>query len=359
MKGLSGADLRAISDFLREIYSLQTFDDFLGRLLAGLEKIVAVDSSVCMECGAEEDDHLVHFSVPELSLYGDRYSVWRRVCNDHPGWRRLVAEGGGTWYTVSDFLSETAYHRTGLYNELFRHVDIEENLGTLYEISPARIVGISLHRDRRSFSERDRVALQFLQPHLIQAWRNAKVAGRLYGQIRAQEETLEARNEGIVVLDARQRIRFMTARARQHVDKYFGGLGLNDLVPEKLQAWVRRQQDSQIPAPRAPLLVEGNHGSELTVTLVPHGEGVSLVMQEKALLSDLTILGLTRRESDVLLSVTRGKSNEEICILLDMSLGTVKKHLEHIFAKLGVESRTAAAMMAVSKLGELAERNSS
>ena len=44
-----------------------------------------------------------------------------------------------------------------------------------------------------------------------------------------------------------------------------------------------------------------------------------------------------------MLWLTRGKSNEEIGAILGMSLGTVKKHLEHIFEKLGVESRTAAA----------------
>jgi len=63
----------------------------------------------------------------------------------------------------------------------------------------------------------------------------------------------------------------------------------------------------------------------------------------------LTMLGLSRRESAVLLWVTRGKSNEEIGLILGISLGTVKKHIEHIFQKLGVESRTAAAARALSE----------
>ena len=43
------------------------------------------------------------------------------------------------------------------------------------------------------------------------------------------------------------------------------------------------------------------------------------------------------------------KSNEEIGLILGISLGTVKKHIEHIFQKLGVESRTAAAARALSE----------
>jgi DNA-binding NarL/FixJ family response regulator len=55
---------------------------------------------------------------------------------------------------------------------------------------------------------------------------------------------------------------------------------------------------------------------------------------------------LTARESEVLLWVGRGKTNRDIAEILGMSPRTVNKHLEHIFAKLGVETRTAAAAAA-------------
>ncbi|CBE68380.1 protein of unknown function [Candidatus Methylomirabilis oxygeniifera] len=57
-------------------------------------------------------------------------------------------------------------------------------------------------------------------------------------------------------------------------------------------------------------------------------------------------LGLTRREVEVLTWVTDGKTNAEIGEILDTSPRTVQKHLEHIFEKLGVGTRTAAAARA-------------
>ena len=54
--------------------------------------------------------------------------------------------------------------------------------------------------------------------------------------------------------------------------------------------------------------------------------------------------GLTLREGDVMNWVANGKSNGEIAIILGISHHTVRKHLEHILAKLGVENRTAAAL---------------
>ncbi len=61
-------------------------------------------------------------------------------------------------------------------------------------------------------------------------------------------------------------------------------------------------------------------------------------------------LALTSRESQVLLWISRGKSNREIGEILNISPRTVNKHLEQVFVKLGVENRAAAAARAVTCL---------
>ena len=55
---------------------------------------------------------------------------------------------------------------------------------------------------------------------------------------------------------------------------------------------------------------------------------------------------LTLREREVLRWLARGKANAEIGEILGISAATVGKHLEHIYPKLGVENRTAAASFA-------------
>jgi len=55
---------------------------------------------------------------------------------------------------------------------------------------------------------------------------------------------------------------------------------------------------------------------------------------------------LTPREAEVMAWVARGKTNRDIADILGMSPRTVNKHLEHIFEKLGVETRTAAVAAA-------------
>ena len=67
-------------------------------------------------------------------------------------------------------------------------------------------------------------------------------------------------------------------------------------------------------------------------------------------LAPLHALGLTPREAEVLSWLAQGKSNPEIAVILAMSEGTVKKHLEHVFEKLGVDNRNAAALVARENL---------
>jgi len=64
-------------------------------------------------------------------------------------------------------------------------------------------------------------------------------------------------------------------------------------------------------------------------------------------------LGLTGREAEVLLWISRGKANREIGEILNISPRTVNKHLEQIFVKLGVENRAAAAARAVRILARV------
>jgi DNA-binding CsgD family transcriptional regulator len=64
----------------------------------------------------------------------------------------------------------------------------------------------------------------------------------------------------------------------------------------------------------------------------------------------MALFKVTQRESEVLNWVIKGKTNRDIGEILGTSPRTVNKHLEHVFVKLGVETRTAAASLAMNRL---------
>jgi len=69
----------------------------------------------------------------------------------------------------------------------------------------------------------------------------------------------------------------------------------------------------------------------------------------------LESLGLSAREAEILLWVAQGKTNFEAAVILGISAATVKKHLEHIYAKLGVEGRNSASLKALEAIASAAK----
>ena len=61
---------------------------------------------------------------------------------------------------------------------------------------------------------------------------------------------------------------------------------------------------------------------------------------------------LTKREKEILDWIAQGKTNVEIALILGISRSTVKIHVEHIFEKLDVTNRTAAAVRAAGGMRE-------
>ena len=63
---------------------------------------------------------------------------------------------------------------------------------------------------------------------------------------------------------------------------------------------------------------------------------------------------LTNREVEVLILIGQGKNNKEIASALNITEGTVKNHVSHIFAQIGARDRIQAAMIARSEFGDVA-----
>jgi DNA-binding CsgD family transcriptional regulator len=68
--------------------------------------------------------------------------------------------------------------------------------------------------------------------------------------------------------------------------------------------------------------------------------------------------GLTSREAQILAQVARGRSNPEIAAELNLARGTVKKHLDNIFEKLGARNRIEAARVWMAEPGDTVANDS-
>jgi DNA-binding NarL/FixJ family response regulator len=126
------------------------------------------------------------------------------------------------------------------------------------------------------------------------------------------------------------------------------------VLPEPLQQWLEQAQKGNggsktraaAPFPNHPELrlhYMGNAGPNEFLLRLAKDTGASLPVEFSS------EFGLTTREGEVLLWLSKGKTNRDIAQILGLSPRTVDKHLEQIYAKLGVENRTAAAAIATRR----------
>lgn len=154
---------------------------------------------------------------------------------------------------------------------------------------------------------------------------------------------------------------WQTPLARDLLMRYYGTTAPQ--TPEAVLDWLRRylpDAQRQIEPPR--LTVEQGP-RRLTLRLHQQtddsdgGDDWLIVMREISDDAVLQALGLsfklTAREAEVLYWVVKGKVNRDIGDILGSSPATVKKHLERVYAKLGVETRTAAAGRAMNRIRQL------
>ncbi len=196
-----------------------------------------------------------------------------------------------------------------------------------------------------------------------------EVLARIAAHVQGARERRQARNAldafghaTLAVRSADGRILWQTPLARQLLLAHEAGDG--QLLGEAVLDWLQAQAVLHATGGSPQSLTLARHGRRLVFALheaSATSEGESggddewlIVMSESSDESTIEALGmafkLTAREAEVLYWVTQGKTNRDIGDILGTSPRTVHKHLEHVFGKLGVETRTAAAAMALQRV---------
>lgn len=159
--------------------------------------------------------------------------------------------------------------------------------------------------------------------------------------------TIGVDNQGVLLWHTPQSALVLTSA--------FPGWALNKPLPEPLlSVMTALLAQRSIMLRRTIDITEGVIECVLMGTMNDGTNAVSLFLKrpgdEERLLE--TTLGLTVREAQVLLWISKGKSNRDVSAILNISPRTVNKHLEQIFVKLGIENRTSAAAIAMATMNK-------
>jgi DNA-binding CsgD family transcriptional regulator len=350
---LTQRDILALATCVAEIFTLRDLEDFRDHVLRAVAKVVPVDVITYTELGlrGQPSVRVVH---PAAIVATELMKIFDHYRHEHPLIQHFAEHPQARVAKISDFLTTREFHRLGLYSEFFRKIGVEHQMVIGLPAPSPRMAGVALSRSRSDFSERDRMVLSVLQPHIVQASRNAVSFARVKHEAAMALTGLEEMGQGMVLLGPDGEVRLVTKLARRWLAAYFPHSLLRaKRLPDELQRWVKFQDKSiavpgDIPTARAPLLVDGKE-ARLVVRLIPAADGQILVLQQQRTVitpASLKALGLSRRETEVLAWVSQGKTDASIAAILSLSPRTVAKHLEHIYERLGVENRLAAAALA-------------
>jgi DNA-binding CsgD family transcriptional regulator len=249
---------------------------------------------------------------------------WEKIAHLHPI-HRAALDGRTGAMKLSDFFgSRKELKRTPYYNDWMRIFGTEHSLDLELQ-SPSGQTS-TLHFDRlggRDFTERDRLVLDSLAPHLTRLRQAGRTKRLVAAALEELDEIPAEASRGVVLLGPANQVEYASAPARRLLHDFFPAHA-PDRLPEALVEWLE-------VADRPLVRARANR------RLIVRGTRDALVLEEQK-----TGVALTAREREVLSLVARGKTNAEVAEVLWLAPSTVRKHLENVYAKLGVKTRTAA-----------------
>jgi DNA-binding CsgD family transcriptional regulator len=353
MERLRQSDLQSLLEFVRDCYAIRDFEPFedsAPRLVAALARLIPAAHVTYNEMFPEKSESHNCVSTAELAT-PEAACLWEHHMNEHPVMQHILLTGDRRAVRISDFWSERRLRDSGLHRDFYKRYGIEDALCITVPCALPRVIGAGWH-DGRCFTERERLIADLARPHISQAWHNAKLLSRMHQRLQILENCIEELRTGLILCDLEGKVQFINAQARRGLVEYFGATRQTDRrLPEELHQWVRGQNlqfrnSDDAPPVRLPLIYEKGVKRLVIRLLSQSGGNLILMEEEDRTLPDarsVETLGLTVREAEVLTWIARGKTNSDIATILGMQIGTVKKHVEHLFEKLGVETRTAAA----------------
>ena len=333
MAAITARDAEQVLRFVASADELGDEHPVTPEVLQELGKLVEAD-----EVGYCEQDRVrerIRYGVGRLGddPFEPEVPYWE-IADEHPVCSRHNT-GRFEALKLSDFVTLKELRRSRIYALWFRPWGMERELNVAIPSPPWHTKTFVFDRGvgRRDFTERDRRVLDLLQPHLGRLWH----AARVRRQLRAALESIEGESEqdvrAVVLVGHGGLIEFASPAARRLLREYFGDHGQRE-IPASLSDWF---------ASGSPTFVFDRAAHRLTVSR----SGSTLLLEETR-----DELGLTTRERQVLAWVARGKTNPEVAEILWVTPSTVRKHLENIYAKLGVHTRTAAVTRFLGALGD-------
>jgi DNA-binding CsgD family transcriptional regulator len=277
-----------------------------------------------------------------------------RYLHQHPIVNIALSNQNGAALKITDATSQKNFEKTDLYNEFYRKLSIDRQMGLAVLSEGDLTMTYAFARKGKDFTDKEKAIASVAAPHFMNAIRNGFNFQRM-------NRALAGGGLGVIAMNRSGKAKFISEFAKELISRYFPNDTIIDgEIPESLKVWFRitsaQLKSGDLLLPESPLRMETD-GGVLTLRLLEsrsNYEELILLEERRELdLHSLLHLPVTKREAFFFFCIIKVKSDPEIAMLLGISVRTVQKHLEHLFTKLGVESRFSAATVATDAIGTI------
>jgi hypothetical protein len=166
----SNGQLRRALSATSELAALQGLEDYPARAISLLHELIPCDiaSYNAVDPGSASATVVAD---PEESLFDGGADLLASFAHQNPLISHYARTGDGHALRISDFVGRRRLHQTDLYDHVYRPLDIEYQMAITVPSPrrglgrPGELVGLTLSRGRRDFSEPERALLDFVRPH--------------------------------------------------------------------------------------------------------------------------------------------------------------------------------------------------
>jgi len=355
---LAERDLRSAMGALQSLAD-QSNDcaSFVRGALEQLTDVVASDLTTLSICDLARGTRRVISRKAETLSASDR-AAFDRHFREHPLVRFHGSHPGGPTQRISDCISAGTFRNSALHADYYRRIGINHVMALPLWIDKENVISIVFNRGRADFRNGERAVLDAVRRPLAAMYRNLIACEEAGIGLKRISRLVSDSGWSMMQVSTSGRILDASAEALRLLRQFFPQTpDRRTQIPEAMSQWLSQSRSWGLDRPAingGERFMTSRFGVKLTVHFVPDTECAStgyLLMKSERLdpqAERLSQLPLTDRERQILALVAAGKTNAEIAAILAISPRTVQKHLEHIFQKLGVETRTAAAIRALA-----------
>jgi DNA-binding CsgD family transcriptional regulator len=321
-----------------------------NRVISAVKEIISCEM-VAFDSFTPDEVSVAWFN-PVNAISNQDFEAFLEFADEHPFVEPLLVKKLPEATRVTDLITRKEFNSTGLFNEFYRRMRITDTMGVSLPISQEMTMTNSIYRSGRNFSDAECLMLTLLSTHLRSAIINTKLFERIQKSEQFLQNGLVNKSCGIIALNEQKEIVYATEFARNMLEKYFDDSKRNSkYLPQKLSCWLINKIDSLATdsfQKSAEVYFLSKENDQLTIRYMFNTQTneTSLLVEEKLWIKPklLEKFSLTKRETEILFWISQGKADKEIAILCNISSRTVQKHIENIYVKIGVETRTAAML---------------